>query len=182
MTHNSRLQYHPCVLWFTGLSGAGKSTTAMAVQQALNRQGCKNYLLDGDVVRVGLCNDLGFSEADRYENIRRIGEVARLMVDAGLLVICATISPYRQMRNNLRSRFNGHQFVEVFIDSPLSVCEERDVKGLYRKARAGEICNFTGVDSPYEAPLNPELHLRTDQLSIADCVAEILAYLQKHGQ
>lgn len=173
--------YHPCVLWFTGLSGAGKSTTATALQTQLTALGCNTYLLDGDLLRRGLCKDLGFSEHDRAENLRRIGEVARLMVDAGLLVICATISPFEKTRRELRAGFLAGDFIEVFIDAPLSVCEARDVKGLYRKARAGEITQFTGIDSSYDRPTAAELHIRTDQISVTEAVAMIIHYLNNHG-
>lgn len=172
------LKYRPCVLWFTGLSGAGKSTTAVALQAALTELGCNTYLLDGDQLRQGLCKDLGFSEQDRSENLRRIGEVARLMVDAGLLVICATISPFETSRRELRTRFEAGEFIEVFIDAPLAVCEARDPKGLYRKARAGEIMHFTGIDSAYDRPVSADIHLRTDQTSIAQCVEQIITFLR----
>lgn len=177
----SSITYRPCTLWFTGLSGAGKSTTATQLQAALTQLGCKNYLLDGDLLRQGLCKDLGFSEADRNENIRRVGEVAKLMVDAGLIVISATISPYEKMRHAIRTRFAAGDFIEVFIDAPLAVCEARDPKGLYRKARAGELKQFTGVDSVYDIPANPELHLHTDQQSPQDCAQQIVAYLYNRG-
>ena len=169
--------FRPCVLWFTGLSGAGKSTTANTLQQKLIEFGCNTYLLDGDKLREGLCRDLGFSEADRSENLRRIGEVAHLMVDAGLLVICATISPFEQTRRDLRARFNSGDFIEVFIDASLSVCEARDPKGLYRKAREGKITQFTGIDSTYDRPTSAEIHVRTDQLTTDECVEKIMTYL-----
>ena len=178
MTNTIRIA--PCTLWFTGLSGAGKSTTALQLQQALVGLGYNCYLLDGDQLRQGLCRDLGFSRADRDENIRRIGEVAKLMVDAGLIVISATISPYRKTRDAVRAGFAPGQFIEVFVDAPLAVCEARDPKGLYRRARAGEISDFTGIDSAYEVPTHAELHLRTDQKTTTTCVKEILAYLQQH--
>jgi adenylylsulfate kinase len=172
--------YRPCVLWFTGLSGAGKSTTAEALQPVLEELGCRTYLLDGDVLRQGLCKDLGFSEADRSENLRRVGEVARLMVDAGLLVICATISPFEKTRRDLRARFQAGDFIEVFIDAPLATCEARDPKGLYRKAREGKITQFTGIDSAYDRPMNAELHLQTDQISIEQGVEQILSFLKNN--
>jgi len=171
----------PCALWLTGLSGAGKSTTAHQLQHALAELGLKSYLLDGDLLRQGLCKDLGFSEADRNENIRRIGEVAKLMVDAGLMVVTATISPFQSMRRDIRSRFAEGDFIEVFIDAPLAVCEARDPKGLYRKARAGEIEHFTGVGSAYDIPTHPELHIHTDQQSPQDCAQQIMNYLIDHG-
>lgn len=170
--------YRPCVLWFTGLSGAGKSTTANALQTALTESGCNTYLLDGDQLRQGLCKDLGFSEQDRTENLRRIGEVARLMVDAGLLVICATISPFEKNRRELRERFAAGDFIEVFIDAPLTVCEARDPKGLYRKVREGKIAHFTGIDSAYDRPISAEIHLHTDQMSVEQGVKQIISFLQ----
>ncbi|MDR0806315.1 MAG: adenylyl-sulfate kinase [Enterobacteriaceae bacterium] len=147
------------VLWLTGLSGSGKSTVAGALEQALHQQGVHTYLLDGDNVRHGLCQDLGFSDADRRENIRRVGEVAGLMMDAGLLVITAFISPHRQDRQDVAARLSAGHFIEVYVDTPIAVCEQRDPKGLYKKARKGEIKQFTGIDLPYEAPLNPDIHL-----------------------
>jgi adenylylsulfate kinase len=169
----------PCVLWFTGLSGSGKSTTATALQAILRTKNCSSYLLDGDVLRTGLCKDLGFSMADRNENIRRVGEVAKLMVDAGIVVIAATISPLQQMRSDIRSLFAPSEFIEVFIDTPLAVCEQRDPKGLYRKARAGEIMQFTGIDSAYEAPPTPEIHLHTTIKTPEQNALEIFNYLRQ---
>lgn len=180
MPHTSSLPYRPCVLWFTGLSGAGKSTTAAALQPLLNGLGCKTYLLDGDQLRQGLCKGLGFSEDDRSENLRRIGEVARLMVDAGLLVICATISPFEKTRRELRARFEEGDFIEVFIDAPLSVCEARDPKGLYRKAREGKIVQFTGIDSAYDSPTSADIHLHTDQMNVDQGCQHIIHYLQSN--
>lgn len=176
----STLTFRPCVLWFTGLSGAGKSTTATGLQQQLIESGCRTYLLDGDQLREGLCKNLGFSESDRIENLRRIGEVARLMVDAGLLVICATISPFEQTRRDLRARFRDGDFIEVFIDASLAACEARDPKGLYRKAREGRITQFTGIDSAYDRPTAAEIHVRTDQISTDQCVAQIMSFLQNN--
>ena len=152
------------VLWFTGLSGSGKSTVAGALEQVLHQLGISTYLLDGDNVRHGLCRDLGFSDDDRRENIRRVGEVAKLMVDAGLLVLTAFISPHRAEREMVREMLGEGRFIEVFVDTPLAVCEARDPKGLYKKARAGELRNFTGIDSVYEAPLQAEIHLDGEQL------------------
>ncbi|TAL72812.1 MAG: adenylyl-sulfate kinase [Rhodanobacter sp.] len=166
------LGQRPLCVWLTGLSGAGKSTIANLVEKRLHTQGYHTYLLDGDNVRHGINKDLGFTPADRVENIRRIGEVAHLMVDAGLIVLVSAISPYRSERRSVRERFAGGEFVEVFVDTTLAQCEARDPKGLYRKARAGEIRNFTGIDAPYEAPENPEVHLPT-----ADTRAERLAEL-----
>ncbi|NKI75090.1 adenylyl-sulfate kinase [Dickeya sp. CFBP 2040] len=167
------------VVWFTGLSGSGKSTLAGALEQALFARGVSTYLLDGDNVRHGLCRDLRFSDDDRRENIRRVGEVARLMVDAGLVVLTAFISPHRAERQMVRERLGQGQFLEVFVDTPLAICEARDPKGLYRKARAGELRNFTGIDAVYEAPELPELHLDGQQL-VTNLVAELLDML--HGR
>ena len=165
------------VLWFTGLSGSGKSTVAGALEQALHRAGVSTYLLDGDNVRHGLCRDLGFSDDDRKENIRRVGEVAKLMVDAGLVVLTAFISPHRAERQMVRDLLGAGQFVEVFVDTPLAVCEARDPKGLYKKARAGELRNFTGIDSVYEAPDAPEIHLDGEQL-VTKLSAQLLDLLR----
>ncbi|WP_312239984.1 adenylyl-sulfate kinase [Pantoea sp.] len=164
------------VLWFTGLSGSGKSTVAGALEQALHQIGVSTYLLDGDNVRHGLCRDLGFSDADRKENIRRVGEVAKLMVDAGLVVLTAFISPHRAERQMVRDLLAEGRFVEVYVDTPLAVCEARDPKGLYKKARAGELCNFTGIDSAYEAPEQPEIHLDGEQL-VTKLTAQLLDLL-----
>ncbi|MGM3223780.1 adenylyl-sulfate kinase [Dickeya zeae] len=167
------------VVWFTGLSGSGKSTLAGALEQSLFARGVSTYLLDGDNVRHGLCRDLGFSDDDRRENIRRVGEVARLMVDAGLVVLTAFISPHRAERQMVRELLDQGQFLEVFVDTPLSICEARDPKGLYKKARAGELRNFTGIDAIYEAPEQPELHLDGQQL-VTNLVDELLDML--HGR
>jgi adenylylsulfate kinase len=167
------------VLWFTGLSGSGKSTIANAVSHELFRQGINEYVLDGDNVRHGLNKDLGFSESDRNENIRRIGEVAKLFVDSGKIVTTAFISPYRSDRDGVRALFEEGEFVEVFIDCPLEECERRDPKQLYVKARRGEIKDFTGIDSPYEAPDQPEITIRSDQFSVEEAVEQILTYLRE---
>ncbi|MDF7662883.1 adenylyl-sulfate kinase [Erwiniaceae bacterium L1_54_6] len=180
VTRAEREQQHGhqgVVLWFTGLSGSGKSTVAGAVEQALHRLGASTYLLDGDNVRHGLCRDLGFSDDDRKENIRRVGEVAKLMVDAGLVVLTAFISPHRAERQMVRDLLAEGQFVEVFVDTPLAVCEARDPKGLYKKARAGELRNFTGIDSVYEAPEAPEIHLDGEQL-VTKLTAQLLDLLR----
>lgn len=169
----------PCVVWFTGLSGAGKSTLANLLEKKFYALGKHTYILDGDNVRCGLSKDLGFSDADRMENIRRVAEVARLMVDAGLIVLVSLISPLRAERDLARSLVGGDEFVEIFVDAPLNVCEQRDPKGLYRKARAGLITNFTGIDSLYESPQDPELHLRSDQAEPENLVNEILAELSR---
>ncbi|MFN3235765.1 MAG: sulfate adenylyltransferase subunit CysN [Pseudomonadales bacterium] len=163
------------VVWFTGLSGSGKSTVANALEQALHSRGVRTYILDGDNVRQGLNKDLGFTDADRVENIRRIAEVAKLMVDAGLVVLTAFISPFRSERDMARRLFADDEFVEVHVDVPLATAEERDPKGLYRKARRGELPNFTGIDSPYEAPLNPDLVIDTDQETLQESVDKLLA-------
>lgn len=169
------------VLWFTGLSGSGKSTVANALEQALVAKGIHTYLLDGDNVRHGLCADLGFSEADRTENLRRVGAVAGLMVDAGLLVLSAFISPYRSQRELVKSLVPQGKFLEIHIATPLEVCEQRDVKGLYKKARAGEIRQFTGISDPYEAPLAADLVLNTAECSLEQSVEQLLALLTHNG-
>lgn len=175
------LNQKPCILWFTGLSGSGKSTIANAVELELFKRGRKTYLLDGDNVRHGLNKDLGFSEQDRIENIRRIGEVAKLFVDSGLIVLSAFISPFKSDRQIARSLVKYDEFIEVFIDTPLEVCEQRDPKGLYKKARDGAIKNFTGISSPYEAPEEPQIHIKTDEHSIEECVDIVINYLIKFG-
>jgi bifunctional enzyme CysN/CysC len=162
-------------LWFTGLSGSGKSTIANLLEKRLHADLKHTYILDGDNIRHGLSRDLGFTEADRVENIRRVGEVAKLLVDAGLIVIVSFISPYRAERQTARSLFDPDEFVEIFVDTPLDECERRDIKGLYAKARRGELKNFTGIDSDYEAPQTPEIHLRTVGTAPERCVEEILA-------
>jgi bifunctional enzyme CysN/CysC len=171
----------PAVIWFTGLSGAGKSTIANALEQVLVQRGHHSYLLDGDNVRHGLNRDLNFSEADRNENIRRIGEVAALFVDAGLIVVTAFISPFRADRNRIRERIGDAQFIEVYVSTPLAECEKRDPKGLYVKARAGQIREFTGIDSPYEPPLAPQLSIDSSKVSVTDAVEQILRYLENKG-
>ncbi|HET9475044.1 MAG TPA: sulfate adenylyltransferase subunit CysN [Steroidobacteraceae bacterium] len=171
----------PAVVWFTGLSGAGKSTIANALEQALVQRGHHSYLLDGDNIRHGLNKDLDFSETGRVENIRRIGEVSALFVDAGLLVITAFISPFRADRDQIRKRIGDAQFIEVYVSTPLEECEKRDTKGLYAKARAGQIRNFTGIDSPYEAPVHPQLTLDTSKVSITAAVDQVLRYLENKG-
>lgn len=171
-------QQQPAVLWFTGLSGAGKSTIAGALEQRLAQLGYHTYLLDGDNVRHGLCSDLGFSEQDRRENIRRIGELAKLMADAGLIVLSAFISPHRAERQLVRDMLPQDEFIEVFVNTKLDVCEQRDPKGLYKKARAGEISNFTGIDSEYESPQNPEIDLAAGEKSIDELVEICLTALQ----
>jgi bifunctional enzyme CysN/CysC len=167
-----------CVLWLTGLSGAGKSTIANRVEKRLTAAGRHTYLLDGDNVRHGLNKDLGFTAQDRVENIRRVAEVARLMVDAGLIVLVSFISPFRSERRMARELFAPGEFFEVFVDTPLAEAERRDVKGLYRKARRGELKNFTGIDSPYETPENPEIRIDTTALSADEAAARVIAHLE----
>lgn len=171
----------PCLLWFTGLSGSGKSTIAGIIEQRLAARGSHTYLLDGDNVRHGLCRDLGFTAAERVENIRRIGEVSRLMADAGLVVLTAFISPFRSDRELVRALLPAGEFIEVLVDAPLEECERRDPKGLYKKARAGQIPHFTGIDSPYETPTAPAVHLRTDLLPAEACADQVIAHLARHG-
>ncbi|WP_206830201.1 adenylyl-sulfate kinase [Alicyclobacillus fructus] len=177
-----RLNGHSsCVVWLTGLSGSGKSTIAGALELALHERGVHTYLLDGDNLRHGLNRDLGFSTRDRAENIRRTAEVAKLFVDAGLIAICGLISPYRREREAARSLFEPGEFIEVFVDCPVQVCKARDPKGLYRRALAGEIQHFTGVDDPYEPPLHPDVVVKTDRMSVKECVEAILHHLQAKG-
>ena len=173
----AQMHQTPRCVWFTGLSGSGKSTIANLLEKCLHAQGKHTYLLDGDNVRHGLNRDLGFTEADRVENIRRVAEVAKLMVDAGLIVLVSLISPYRSERRMARGLFAQGEFVEVFVDTPLEVCEMRDVKGLYAKARKGELKNFTGIDSPYEAPDAAEIHFQSSQASAETGVDQILKLL-----
>ena len=169
------------VLWFTGLSGAGKSTVANALEQELVKRKVHSYLLDGDNVRHGLCADLGFSEADRTENIRRVGAVAGLMLDAGLVVLSAFISPYRAQRQAIKNSLPEGKFLEIYIATSLDVCEQRDVKGLYQKARRGEISHFTGISDPYEAPEQPDLTIDTAQQSLEQSVEQLIALLTEKG-
>lgn len=171
----------PCLLWFTGLSGSGKSTVANAVDALLFERGCHTYLLDGDNVRHGLCGDLGFSDEDRIENIRRISEVAKLFLDAGTIVSTAFISPFESDRAQAAALLEPGEFIEVYIDTPLEVCEQRDPKGLYKKARAGEIKDFTGIDSDYDVPQKPQIHVKTAENDLAACAAQIVNYLEKNG-
>ncbi|MEM8684881.1 MAG: adenylyl-sulfate kinase [Pseudomonadota bacterium] len=180
---NTLLRQQGATIWFTGLSGSGKSTVAVALERALYQLGKLSYRLDGDNVRLGINKNLGFSEEDRKENIRRIGEVAKLFGDAGTISLSSFISPYRGDRDEVRELHEqaGLTFVEVFVDCPLEEAERRDPKGLYKKARAGEIKNFTGIDDPYEAPLKPEIHLQTAEMSIDEEVQIILDYLVNNG-
>ncbi len=176
-----RKQQKPCVIWFTGLSGSGKSTLANALERALFERGHHSYLLDGDNVRQGLNSDLGFSDEARVENIRRIGETAKLFVDAGLIVMTAFISPFRTERELARNLVEEDEFIEVHVSASLDVCEERDPKGLYKKARAGEIPNFTGIGSAYEAPENPDLLVDTGKNDVGTCAEQLVDYLAKKG-
>lgn len=169
------------LLWFTGLSGAGKSTLANYLEEILFERGCLTYTLDGDNVRHGLCSDLGFSAQDRRENIRRIGEAAKLFVDAGVIVLSAFISPFREDRDRVRSLLEEGSFIEIYCNAPLHACEQRDTKGMYKKARRGEIPEFTGISSPYEAPMNPEIELSTGEDSLDTCAARVLDYLERQG-
>lgn len=173
---------HPgAVVWFTGLSGAGKTTLARAVERELWNRGYRTFLVDGDLLRTDLCTDLGFSLADRRENVRRAHVVARLMSQAGLICLTALISPFAADRLRARQAMGEGAFVEVFVNAPLAVCEQRDPKSLYKRARAGQIPDFTGISSPYEAPVSPELELRTDQWSVPECVAAVIQTLAARG-
>lgn len=169
------------IIWFTGLSGSGKSTLAHALEETLHQKGFRTFVLDGDNVRHGLCGDLGFSSVDRVENIRRIGEMAKLFMEAGIIVLTAFISPYRADRDRVRAMAKAGDFIEVYCDSTLEVCESRDVKGMYKKARAGLIGEFTGISSPYEAPECPELDIDTGSLNLDDCVQQLLTEVIKRG-
>jgi len=177
-----RLNRHQSVIvWFTGLSGAGKSTLAHAVEEALHRRGCRTFVLDGDNVRHGLCADLAFSDADRTENIRRVGELARLFLEAGVITLTAFISPFRKDRERVRSLVPPESFIEIHCHCPLFICEQRDVKGLYRRARTGKIPAFTGISPPYEAPDCPELVVETGACTVDEGVAKILSLLEARG-
>lgn len=171
----------PCILWFTGLSGSGKSTIANAVETQLLNLQKHTYLLDGDNIRMGLNKGLTFSDEDRVENIRRIGEVAKLFVDSGTIVLTAFISPFISDRNQVRQLVQEGEFIEVFVDTPLEICESRDPKGLYKKARNGDIHNFTGISSPYEAPSTPEIHIVNDKISIEEATNYVIKYLKEEG-
>ena len=170
------------ILWFTGLSGSGKSTLAHAVEEELHQRGCRTFVCDGDNVRHGLCGDLGFSEEDRTENIRRIGQMAKLFVEGGVVALTAFISPFHVDRQRVRMMIdNSQDFIEVFCDCPLEICEQRDIKGLYQRARRGEISDFTGISSPYETPENADLVIKTGELSIAQCVRRVVDLLEQRG-
>ena len=170
-----------CTVWLTGLSGSGKSTIAVDLEKRLCERGVRAYILDGDNIRHGLNKNLGFSPADRTENIRRIGEVAKLFTDSGTVTVTAFISPYRADRDQVRALMQDGDFIEVYVDCPVEVCEQRDVKGLYKKARAGEIKEFTGISAPYEAPAKAELTIRTSEQSVEQSALQILAYLEQRG-
>lgn len=169
------------ILWFTGFSGAGKSTLAHSVEEMLHQRSCRTFVLDGDNIRHGLCGDLGFSHKDRTENIRRIAEVAKLMRDAGVITLTAFISPFRSDREKVREQFSHGEFLEIYCQCPLDVCEQRDVKGIYKKARAGEVKEFTGISSPYEAPVNPELIVNTAEDRLEHCTEQVIALLSQRG-
>jgi adenylylsulfate kinase len=184
VTREDRAQmngHKSCTVWLTGLSGSGKSTIAVDLEKRLWERGVRAYILDGDNIRHGLNKNLGFSPADRTENIRRIGEVAKLFTEAGVVALTAFISPYRADRDQVRALMAPGDFVEVHVDCPIDVCEQRDVKGLYKKARAGEIKEFTGVSAPYEAPLKPELSINTSGQSVEESARQILDYLERKG-
>lgn len=175
-------RHSSCVLWFTGLSGSGKSTLAHAVEEALHQRDCRTFVLDGDNVRHGLCSDLAFSDADRKENIRRAGEAAKLFVEAGVIVLTAFISPFRSDRECVRRLIGDTDFIEIYCHCPLAVCEERDVKGLYQKARQGLIKDFTGISSPYEEPENPAIAINSAENTLADSVWQVMDFLMLHGK
>jgi adenylylsulfate kinase len=184
VTRDDRTQlngHRGCTVWLTGLSGSGKSTIAVDLEKRLLERGVRTYILDGDNIRHGLNKNLGFSPEDRTENIRRIGEVAKLFTDSGLVAVTAFISPYRADRDQVRALMPAGDFVEVFVDCPVEVCEQRDVKGLYKKARAGEIKEFTGISAPYEAPDKPELTINTAGQSVEESAKQIVAHLERHG-
>jgi len=174
-------QHKSIIIWFTGFSGSGKSTLAHAVEEYLHQNNCRTFVLDGDNVRHGLCGDLGFSDDDRRENIRRIGEIAKLMLEAGVIAMTAFISPFASERRIARKLVPHGEFLEIYCDSSIEICEQRDVKGLYKKARAGEIKEFTGISSPYEVPSNPELTVNTGTDSIDICVGQVIGLLKSRG-
>ncbi|MCF6235791.1 MAG: adenylyl-sulfate kinase [Gammaproteobacteria bacterium] len=181
-SHREKMNSHKsAVLWFTGLSGAGKSTLAHAVEEVLHEKNIRTFVLDGDNVRHGLCGDLGFSDEDRQENIRRVGEVAKIVIETGAIVLTAFISPFKEDRDRVRSLVNQDDFIEVYVKCSLEKCEERDVKGLYKKARSGEIKEFTGISSPYEAPVNAEVVVDTGELDLKTSAEKVVDYLVKKG-
>ena len=172
------MQQRALLVWFTGLSGSGKSTLAVQLEAQLHERGFKTYLLDGDNIRAGLNKDLNFTDEGRIENIRRIGEVSKLMLDAGVVVLSAFISPFQSDRDQVRQIIGDDAYVEVFVDAPIELCEQRDVKGLYKKARAGEVKNFTGIDSPYEKPQHPDLVIETGSLSVEESIGKLLSFIE----
>jgi adenylylsulfate kinase len=178
---NQQNKHKSVILWFTGLSGSGKSTLAHAIEECLHNRGCRTYVLDGDNVRHGLSSDLGFSQEDRTENIRRIGETAKLMMEAGIITLTAFISPYRKDRESVRNLMPYGDFIEIYCKASLETCEKRDVKGLYKKARAGKIDNYTGIDSPYEEPGKTEIEIETDRLNLKDSVQLVMQLLIKRN-
>ncbi|MFL0810264.1 MAG: adenylyl-sulfate kinase [Agarilytica sp.] len=180
-SRNIKNKHNSAVLWFTGLSGAGKSTLAHEVEQRLFEKGCNTFVLDGDNVRHGLCGDLGFNDEDRVENIRRVGEISKLFLEAGVLTLTAFISPFRSDRQRVRNILPHGDFIEIYCNCDLEVCEDRDVKGLYKRARAGEIPHFTGISSPYEAPSKPELTVNTGSDSLEHCANQIIDFLTERG-
>ena len=169
------------IIWFTGISGSGKSTLAHAIEEILHQRGCRTFVLDGDNVRHGLCADLDFSHQARTENIRRVGEVAKLFMEAGIVVLTAFISPYRDDRDAVRKLVDEGDFIEIHCNASLAVCEKRDVKGLYKKARSGQVAEFTGITSPYEAPMEPELALTTGELPLGECIDRVIAEMEQRG-
>jgi adenylylsulfate kinase len=173
--------HHSAIIWFTGLSGSGKSTLAHAIEEELYRRGCKTFVLDGDNVRQGLCGDLGFTPQDRVENIRRVGQVAKLFLEAGVIVLTAFISPYRSDREIVRNMVEHGSMITVYCDASIEVCENRDVKGLYKKARSGQLPEFTGISSPYEPPINPEVTIETGTAKLEDCVKQVIDELVLRG-
>lgn len=181
LRRESKNNHRGAIVWFTGLSGAGKSTLAHAIEEKLHQLGCQTFVLDGDNVRHGLSSDLGFSDKDRIENIRRVGEISKLFMEAGIIVLTAFISPFRIERERVRNMVDSCDFMEIFCDSPIEICEKRDVKGLYKKARSGEIKDFTGVTSKYEIPKNPELTAYTGQTPLEECVQAVLVELRRRG-
>lgn len=174
-------KHRGAIIWFTGLSGAGKSTLAHAVEETLHQHGCHTFVLDGDNVRHGLCSDLDFSDEARIENIRRVGEVAKLFMEAGVVVLTAFISPFQEDRLRVRNMVGHGDFIEIYCDSSIEVCEKRDVKGLYKKARAGQIGHFTGISSPYEIPKNPELTVNTGASELPSCVNQVIEEMTRRG-
>ena len=181
MRREAQNGHRGAIIWFTGLSGSGKSTLAHAVEESLHQQGCHTFVLDGDNVRHGLCGDLGFSSKDREENIRRIGEMAKLFMEAGVIVLTAFISPYRADRERVRGLVDHGDFIEIYCDASIEVCEARDVKGIYKKARAGQIAEFTGISSPYEAPESPELTVNTGGTELEACVKQVIDEMVQRG-